>query len=362
MSAFIVNSRLSVRDQTAASVPATPVISQNAPTTPTAVPSPRAAPASPTSVLATPVPSPTLAPTATPTGSWISLSPASGPPGTIVEVHGYVPHAPTPHIVNGQAEPSHGNGCWDGCPNGLREDALPLIWSTTQPGHFTMPFVVPSAPWVTADGAHSLTPGDYTIGVTCLIPPTVAKKGPGFVPCDQRPTAATTTFHLTGPGSPRCQTAPCAQLTLSPDHGPPGTEVQVSGWAPLNDIIGNQPFVYNLVIENSGSNASVPFQLASVQQDLDGSIHGTARQPWLHSRSSATISGGSKAQPHPAPASPRSGARPSRHCTAADRRTPIAVTTASAINSFGKLHENLARDRTPQSRCAGRLPMRPAVD
>lgn len=142
-----------------------------------------------------------------------------------------------------------------------------------------MPFVVPSAPWFTADGAHSLTPGDYTIGVTCLIPPTVAKKGPGFVPCDQRPSAATATFHLTGPGSPRCQTAPCAQLTLSPDHGPPGTEVQVSGWAPLNDIIGNEPFVYNLVIEHSGSNASAPFQLASVQQDLDGSIHGTARLP-----------------------------------------------------------------------------------
>jgi hypothetical protein len=99
------------------------------------------------------------------------------------------------------------------------------------------------------------------------------------MPCDRQPAEATATFHLTGPGSPRCQTSPCAQLTLSPDHGPPGTEIQVSGWAPLNEIIGDTPFAYNLIVEAPDPSPNAPYELSTVQQDLDGTIHGTARVP-----------------------------------------------------------------------------------
>jgi hypothetical protein len=161
-------------------------------------------------------------------------------------------------------------------------EALTRVWSQTRPGYFTMRFVVPSAPWLTAGGPHPLTPGDYTVGVPCLAQPPVVAKGPGFVPCDRQSAEATATFHLTGPGSPRCQTMLCAQLTLSPDRGPPGTEIQVGGWAPLNLIIDDAPIGYNLVIETSGASTNAPAQLGYVQQDLDGSIHGTARLPlWL---------------------------------------------------------------------------------
>jgi hypothetical protein len=251
-------------------------------------PSPTPSPLLPTPALAASTPSPGSFPTVIPVTAviptataepWIRLSPDTGPPGTIVQIEGYDPNPPPTPSANGQIPTDHVNACWGDCQDGLHEEALERTWSAGAPGHFTVRFVVPAAPWLTAAGPHPLAPGDYTVGVACFGPASLATKGPGYVPCGRQPARATATFYLTGPASPHCQTAPCARLTLSPDHGPPGTEVQVGGWAPLNEIVGDRPFVYDLVVETPGARADAPFHIGYAQQDLDGSIRGSARLP-----------------------------------------------------------------------------------
>ncbi len=227
--------------------------------------------------------------TPTPVGAWISLSPDSGPPGTLVEVQGYLPNGPSPDQVAGNPVLGQATVCWTGCLSGFKEEAITVRWSSTEPGHFTMHVRVPAAPWLAANGPRALTPGDYAVGIQCLAPAAPKAKGPDFVPCGMQPAQATTTFHLTGPVPTLCANGPCAHLSFSPNQGPPGTIVQISGWAPLTGLFLDRPRGYTLVLQaevQPGGNsspehekASFPPSLGQVQQDENGNLSGSFQVP-----------------------------------------------------------------------------------
>jgi hypothetical protein len=158
-------------------------------------------------------------------GDWITLAPASGRPGSLVTVTGYVAGA-TP----GQPRADHAPLCWAAC------DALTgyvdISWSPSQAGLFTAQFLAPAAPWFAGGKIAPLQAGRYAVVFPCL---------PGF----EKPSGLCSGsrlvahFDLTGAGSGLCTTgASCASLQTSPAEGPPGTLVAVDGWAPLTGLNG----------------------------------------------------------------------------------------------------------------------------
>lgn len=186
------------------------------------------------------------------------LRPASGPPGTPVRVSGLVP---------GGSAPRGGPPavlCWGGCTDGL---ALPvkLTWSATRPGAFQGYFRVPRVPWLGAAGPRPLLTGPYPLSVE-----PAGSDGPALFG----------TFRLTGPVPALCQPgAPCARLRLSPATAPPGTLVQVSGWAPLVSAVavGNNPFTYTLDLVVAGrAGTALPLAPWSgrLTQAPDGALRG----------------------------------------------------------------------------------------
>jgi photosystem II stability/assembly factor-like uncharacterized protein len=205
------------------------------------------------------------APTATPQGAWLSVNPASGGPGSQVTLEGYLPGGP----VGGSKGESgaYANVCWDGCTNGLVYSGVPVTWSNDQPGHFSMQITLPVTAWLGAVGTRELSSGDYSIGVQCL--------GEIVKGCATQEAQISTSFHLdvtsvaSGPQSP--------YLTLTPGQAAPGTSVQVQGWAPLVQIIG-QPFGYNLAILPAG-NSGQPVQVGQIQQKTDGTLNGSFQVP-----------------------------------------------------------------------------------
>lgn len=229
-----------------------------------------------TEFVPTPTPDQNAAPTPSPSGAWITLLPQSGPPGSTVEIQGYLPDA---HVTVTNTVDTHADLCWGTCPGGLQYEGVAIHWSTTEPGHFTTRFTVPAAPWLGANGIQPLVPGAETVGIQCLDRPVLPTKGPGFVPCPRQPAQATATFHLTGAGSPDCSAGPCGRLSLSPDEGPPGTLVKVTGWAPLTNVmIGDRPFGYNLALQRAVGSLDNPW-LGQVQQAPDGTVTGSFRVP-----------------------------------------------------------------------------------
>ncbi len=255
---------------TARSAGPTPLAAAQGSTTPTP---PAAAP--PTVLTTRPAATPNASPTAS--GPWITLSPDAGPPGTVVRIDGFLPGGPS--VVNAHTDGilGHANLCWGTCPDGLSEEAVPVTWSDAQPGRFTMQLTVPSTSWLAADGPHSPVPGDYSVGVQCLAPTIPTKKGPDFKPCRIQEAQASATFHLLGPTPP--QSGLVAQLRFTPMSGPPGTLVQVRGWAPLNQIVGGQPFPYSLTLQKGGSATGYTPQLGQLHQDIDGDLSGSFRVP-----------------------------------------------------------------------------------
>jgi photosystem II stability/assembly factor-like uncharacterized protein len=218
------------------------------------------------------VPPVTAAPFPTPTvsGASFTLEPDTAPPGTRVQGSGYLPGGPSAEEAKKNPGFESATICWGACPGGLSEQDVPVQWSDTQPGTFVLTFTVPAVPWLGADGAHPLFPGDYAVGVQCLAP---AQPG-----CLLRGPQIGAVFHLVGPTPSECKEGPCGQMTLRPTEGVPGTQVQVGGWAPLNEIIDDTPFGYSLLLESGGPVSQAP-QVASVQQALDGSIAGSFRIP-----------------------------------------------------------------------------------
>jgi photosystem II stability/assembly factor-like uncharacterized protein len=242
---------------------AAPSITTQAPPTQTSIPT--EAPAS------TPAETPTTQPTATPGGAWISLSPDSGAPGSTIEISGYLPGGPAQSDVKTGDPAATANVCWQGCLDGFVNVDIPINWSANQPGNFTLQYTVPSTPWLGTDGPHALQPGDYTIGLQCL--------GPENQGCAIQEGSVTATFNLSGPASSQCQTdQDCARLSFDPASAAPGVQVQVSGWAPLNQIIDGTPFGYNLAVLPQGQ-GSQPVQIGQITQDMTGNIAGTFTVP-----------------------------------------------------------------------------------
>lgn len=216
---------------------------------------------------ASPVPSQEGLPSPQPTDATpgpLTLTPTSGGPGTVVQIHGFVPGGPTQAAAQGNETDLHANVCWGGCLDGLLLQGQTVSWSDTQPGHFTIQFTVPSTPWLGAGGPQPLTSGDIPVGVQCLPP---VEKG-----CALHESSLQASFHLNGVPNGRCQgTADCSQMSLSPTQGAPGEEIQVQGWAPLVTVIGEIPFGYTLMLAPP-DNQQNAVSIGDVQQALDGSF------------------------------------------------------------------------------------------
>jgi len=253
-------------------------------TSPTPLPAPATqlplTPSLPATQPASPTPSETQPPTPTPGGAWINLTPDSGPPGTQVQIEGYLPDVAA---QPGAQKLESATACWGSCLTSLTEGDLPVKWSDINPGHFQMTFSVPSVPWLGANGPEPLVPGDYIVGVQCL--------GPELQGCATQEAQAQTTFHLQGPTPTTCLPGqPCASLSFDPPQGAPGTQVQVKGWAPLVGIINGQAFGYDLVMQTPGGNEQ-PVDQGQVQQSLDGNITGSFTVPQQISNQGVLSSG-----------------------------------------------------------------------
>jgi len=260
---------------------ATPTVVQ-----PTVTPTPPAATPTLLHLVATPqlpTASATSVPSTASTGPWITLAPDTGPPGTEVQITGYLPGQSD--TVRSDAEvlygEPYGTVCWAGCQEGVRGHTVPITWSATEPGHFSARFTVPMAPWLGSEGPHPLMPGNFAVSVTCLTPP-VAGSFSGFSKGCSPP--ITSTFHLTGPTTDRCRDARCAWLRFTPAEGPPGTLIQVEGWAPLSELSGSA-IAYQLAVEPS--HTSLTLQGASsdgaptgyLRQTASGDLSGAFRVP-----------------------------------------------------------------------------------
>jgi hypothetical protein len=252
-------------------LPPSPAASTQIPATMTSAPSePPTATIQP-SETTSPTPPVTATITPTPSGAWISLSPDSGAPGATLQIDGFLPGGPSAGEVNPTDPAATANVCLQGCLTGFVQEGLPVEWSTNQPGHFKLQFTVPTIPWLASGGPQALVPGDYTVSLQCL--------GQELKGCATQEGSASAVFHLQGTTPQKCQPGqPCAELSFSPSSATPGTQVQVTGWAPLNQIIGGQPFGYNLAILPQGE-GSQPAQIGQIQQDLNGNISGSFTVP-----------------------------------------------------------------------------------
>jgi photosystem II stability/assembly factor-like uncharacterized protein len=252
-------------------LPASPAASTQIPPTVTSAPTKPPTAMTQPSETASPTPAETPTITPTPSGAWIGLSPDSGAPGTTLEIDGYLPGGPTAAEVKPTDPAATANVCWQGCLMGFVQEGLPVEWSADQPGHFKLQFTIPTIPWLDNDGPHALIPGDYSLSLQCL--------GQELEGCAIQEGSVSAAFHLQGPAPEKCQPGqPCSELNSNPSSAAPGTQVQVTGWAPLDQIVDGQPFGYNLAILPQGE-GSQPAQIGQIQQDLNGNISGSFTVP-----------------------------------------------------------------------------------
>src|SRR5207247_9130429 len=78
--------------------------------------------------------------TANAPGTWMTLAPPSGPPGSVVTISGYVPNTTADQRRNDHAEL-----CWAAC-NALT-GSVEINWSAYQTGRFPTKVTAPDAPW-----------------------------------------------------------------------------------------------------------------------------------------------------------------------------------------------------------------------
>ena len=212
-------------------------------------------------------------------GAYITVSPASGPPGSIVTLSGFLPEMATVKPSPQGKFQFQGNIGFGGFRYGLTMTPRSTItWSSRHPGHFTTQFEVPKTAWLTRKGAHPLASGNYKVAIDCF---GVVQAG-----CAVGADQATTTYHLTG-GLSR---TPHTYLALSPSHAKPGQTIQVSGWAPLTSIIGHNPFGYQLTWSQDGHTSGYG-QLGSVSQSATGQIRGSFTVPGSLSNGASVTQG-----------------------------------------------------------------------
>jgi hypothetical protein len=165
------------------------------------------------------------------------VRPAAARPGQTVTVTGTV-------AKDYQSKQSFLDFCWGGCPGGLQYSGVQATWRTGTT--FVAKLVLPAAPWLEA--AHKIASpvaGKYELGVQCVVQLRgCADRGPEGV--------ATVTLTQTAPYT--CATMPrCARLSAGPTQVSPGGVVTVTGYAPLENVIGaNVPYA-NFFIEDRGA-------------------------------------------------------------------------------------------------------------
>jgi photosystem II stability/assembly factor-like uncharacterized protein len=173
----------------------------------------------------------------------LSLSPVSGAPGSRITVTGRVT-SPIPGTSADLGSGAHANLCWDGCLDGLQYQGVQLQW--TSPTTFRATLVVPAAPWIEreTDSVHYLASGTYPIGIQCI---------ESLSGCAFGGSEGSTDFMLQVAKSavtPWCRTdSSCAHLAVTPRRALPGEGVRVTGYAPLESVIGSdEPFTYQLQV------------------------------------------------------------------------------------------------------------------
>jgi hypothetical protein len=187
----------------------------------------------------------------------LSSSVKTTKPGDSVVLTGHLSTAVTPR-------PQYANLCWDGC-GGLLEQGVQIRWLSSK--KFLMTLRVPETAWLVArNGAvsvHPLSSGSYQVGLQCLT---------SISGCALRGPQAKTSITLKATKPQRCVHAKqCETLRLGPSTATVGDEVTVSGWAPLQDFIG-QPFGYSLSVTAGSGRKGYP-ALAYSSSKLAGSFN-----------------------------------------------------------------------------------------
>lgn len=156
----------------------------------------------------------------------LSLSPASGGPGTVVRVRGRLAR-PLPRRTVASDFPGL---CWDGCTDGIPYVAATVHWTSER--SFWARVVVPAAPWVQSGPVRivPLVSGSYPIAITCVRP----ERGCAAV------TERSAPFRLTVRRAVKwCRTqSSCASLRVHPQAARPAETVRLTGLAPLTEIAG----------------------------------------------------------------------------------------------------------------------------
>ncbi|MGB7104147.1 MAG: hypothetical protein WBD82_06070 [Acidimicrobiales bacterium] len=178
-------------------------------------------------------------------------------PGENVVISGRLNKALTPKQSNATL-------CWDGCA-GLQEQGQTLRWLSAK--RFQVTLQVPETAWLVASkhgvSVHPLSSGTYKVGLQCLTQ---------IFGCDLRKPEATVTVHLKAPTPTRCVNGKlCETMTIAPKIATVGDEVLVSGWAPLQTVIGT-PWGYALsVTPGPAKNSYPPFAYGPIEK-LSGSF------------------------------------------------------------------------------------------
>lgn len=226
-------------------------------------------------------PSPPSGPTTTTTKATttndhlsLTLSSYNVKPGETVTITGhYSKPVPPPRQ-------SFVNVCWDGCLTGLQDGGSQLRWTSHTSFHTT--FQVPQTAWLVTNhgvvAVHPLRSGKYQVGVQCI----GAISGCAY---DRANAQATVTLKSSAPQ--RCVTdKPCETLHLSATTAKVGNTIKVTGWAPLQSVIG-RPFGWDYSVTAGSLKRKYP-ALTYEQNQKGGGYNVVMKPQVLHVAPSPT--------------------------------------------------------------------------
>lgn len=174
----------------------------------------------------------------------LTLSPAAGPPGTVVTVTGHLRRAVDTQDAGAIV-------CWDGCGNGLAHSQPDMTWAS--PRTFRAKLRVPTAPWIEQSPFRvaPLASGAYAISVACL----------RLVANCEEVTEGVAMFGLrVAHPIAWCRTqATCAHLRVTPARAQPGEVVRITGFAPLSPLTYDGPGSDAAMVQGPGHGAGVRF-------------------------------------------------------------------------------------------------------
>lgn len=167
----------------------------------------------------------------------LTLGKKSAVPGQLISVFGHLKHPATKALR--QSLPSI---CWDGCEDGLQDEGIQLHWLS--PMLFRAKFKVPETAWLVRHygvvTVHPLVSGSYRVGIECLF---------DISGCALRSAEASTTLQLKAPTPQRCVSGKeCETMTLSSTKAQVGDAITITGWEPLQSLIGQNAFSYSISV------------------------------------------------------------------------------------------------------------------